>query len=302
MPADRTPLPAWRSAETYRPLLGADAAVWAWEFGRRGIARDAKGQAAEDHGGGVPDLCFAGAGPGGDQVPVVIWRWQADPSVPVFSVSPSTSDDSEALDLQGLDLAVLVVRTDDGGQHVVVSDGQRRLRFAVVEGDVLASAVRCQYLLPPHSIGVGSLDSLRVLVALRDTGRLPSIACGSSPKAGRWMQIIQAHDARGQGASQRDIAVLLFGEARVQEDWVGRSDYMRMRVQRLLRAAEDLVAGGYRALCGLRPVRAEKPKVVEVWRSAAWRGGGLSMLLLYGSFLGTSLGLAGSLHGLCRLW
>jgi hypothetical protein len=301
MPADRTPPPAWRSAETYRPLLGADAAVWAWEFGRRGVALDRYGQADLDQDA-VPDLCFADAGPDGDPIPAVIWRWQADPTVPVLSVSPSASSDPEAFDLQGLGLAVLVVRADDGGQHVVVSDGARRLRFAIVEGDVLASPVRCRYLLPPHSMGVGSLDGLRALIALRDTGRLPSAAGRPSLKAGRWVQIIRAHDARRQGASQRDIAVLLFGEARVREDWTGRSDYMRMRVQRLLRAAEDLVAGGYRALCGLRPARPDKLKIVEVWRSAAWRGGGLPMLLLYGSFLGTSSGLARSLHGLCRFW
>jgi hypothetical protein len=76
-----------------------------------------------------------------------------------------------------------------------------------------------------------------------------------------------------------------------------------MRVQRLLRAAEDLVAGGYRALCGLRPARTDPPKTVEVWRSAAWRGGSAVMLLLLsGSFLGTSCALTGDLHGLCRLW
>ncbi len=104
-----------------------------------------------------------------------------------------------------------------------------------------------------------------------------------------------------KAASQRDIAMLLFGEARVHEDWAGRSDYMRMRVQRLLRAAEDLVAGGYRALCGLRPDRPDKSRVVDVWRSAAWRGVGLA-LLLSGSFLGTSSGVVQSLRDLCWFW
>ncbi|WP_081916490.1 DUF2285 domain-containing protein [Caulobacter sp. UNC358MFTsu5.1] len=302
MPADRTPPPAWRTAETYRPLLGADAAVWAWEFGRRGMAPGAGERADGDRGGEVPDLCFAGTGPEGDPIPAVIWRWQADPSVPVFSVSPSAAGDRDALDLLGSGLAILVVRTSDGGQHVVVSDGPRRLRFAVAEGDVLAGPVRCRYLLPPHSVGVGSLASLRLLVALRDTGRLPSTGGRSPPKAKRWAQILQAHDARAHGASQRDIAMLLFGAGRVRDDWAGRSDYMRMRVQRLLRAAEGLVAGGYRALCGLRPARGDKPEVVEIWRSAAWRGGGLCLLVLGGSFLGTSAGGADWLHGLCQLW
>jgi len=297
MSADQTPLPPWRSQEAYRPLLAADPAVWAWEFGRRGA-----GAETQDPDATLPDLCFAGAGPGVDPVPTVLWRWEADRSVPVLSLFPAAAGDPDALDIGGLDLAVIVVRTLDGHQHVMVSDGARRLRFAVAEGDVLAGPMHCRIHLPPHSVGVGSMDSLRLLIALRDTGRLPSAGSGARAKPLRWLQMLRAHDARRAGASQRDIAMLLFGEARVQEDWSGRSDYMRMRVQRLLRAAEHLVAGGYRALCGLGLARMDTPKTVEVWRSAGWRGGSAVMLLLSGSFLGTSCALTGDLHGLCRLW
>lgn len=297
MSADRTPLPPWRSQEAYRPLLAADPSVWAWEFGRRQAVAE-----AQDLAGVVPGLCFVGEGPGADPVPTVLWRWQADSSVPVLSLTPAMVEDPDALDLRGLDLAVIVVRTQDGHQHVMVSDGARRLRFAVADGDVLAGPVRCRFHLPAYSVGVASMDGLRSLIALRDTGRLSSVGRGSRSKATRWVQMLRAHDARRAGASQRDIAMLLFGEARVHEDWSGRSDYMRMRVQRLLRAAEDLVAGGYRALCGLRPARIDPPKTVEVWRSAGWRGGSAVMLLLSGSFLGTSCALTGDLHGLCRLW
>jgi len=297
MSADQTPLPPWRSQEAYRPLLAADPAVWAWEFGRRAAAPEALDPAAV-----VPDLCFVGAGPDADPVPAVLWRWQADSSVPVLSLTPASAGDLDALDIGGLDLAVIVVRTQDGQQHVMVSDGGRRLRFAVADGDILGGPMRCQFHLPAHRLGVASMEGLRMLITLRDTGRLPSMRRGSGSKAARWMQMLRAHDARSAGASQRDIAMLLFGEARVQEDWNGRSDYMRMRVQRLLRAAEDLVWGGYRALCGLRAVGTHGPKTVDVWRSAAWRRGGAVMMLLSGSFLGTSCGLPGCLHGLCRLW
>jgi hypothetical protein len=134
--------------------------------------------------------------------------------------------------------------------------------------------MHCRSLFPAHSAGAGFLDGLRLLIALRDTGRLPSTGSRSGSKTARWLQMLRAHDARCAGASQRDIAILLFGEARVQEDWSGRSDYMRMRVQRLLRAAEDLVAGGYRALCGLRMAQTDQAKPVDVWHSVAWRRGG----------------------------
>lgn len=300
MLVDQAPLPSWRSAETYRPLLRADPAVWALEFGRRGLSRDASGQLDEVHGA-IPDLCFASAGPQGDPIPVAVWRWQADPSVPVLSVSPAAADDPDALDVRGLGLAALVVRTASE-QHVVISDGARRLRFAVVEGDVLAGPVRCRFLLPPHSMSLGSLEALRLLITLRDTGRLPASGYRPPPKAARWLEILRAHDARLQGASQRDIAMLLFGEARVREDWAGRSEYMRMRVQRLLRSAESLVAGGYRALCGLRVGPRDKPKIIGLWRSPAWRGGGPAIMLLSLSSLGTVLGMAATLHAACCIW
>jgi hypothetical protein len=145
--------------------------VWAWEFWRRAIAPAAAGSPADIAAGAVPDLCFASAGPPGDPIPVVIWRWRADPSVPVLSLSPAASGDRDALDLRRLDLAAIVVRSDDGDQHVVISDGVRRLRFAVVEGDVLAGPANCRFHLPAQgSVGVGTLDSLRLLIALRDTG------------------------------------------------------------------------------------------------------------------------------------
>jgi hypothetical protein len=260
------PLPDWKSAESYRPLLEADPAVWAWEFGRRGqtlVAGDGETPA---------DLCFVGEGPSGDRRPAVLWRWQCDPSLPVLTVSPAAPQDPHALDLTTLDLAMLVVRTDDGDQHVWVGDGQRRLRFAVVDGDVLAGPVLCQVRLPSLDAGDRCLESLRLLMALRDTGRLTGSRSRPPAKSARWLEILRAHDARRAGASQRDIALLLFGAARVRQDWSGGSDYMRMRVQRLVRSAEDLVGGGYRSLFGLRLLGGPGPRTQEVWRSAAWTG------------------------------
>ena len=265
MSADPCSTPDWRSAEAYRPLLDADPAVWAWEFDRRGVRRE-----AGDPGDTATGLCFAGPGPHGDRVPAVLWSWRADPSVPVLEVERARAGEPGALDLRALDLAILVVRTDDGEQHVMVSDGRRRLRLAIVQGDVLSGPVACRYRLPAGAVAAPSLAGLRLLLALRDTGHLPIAGARPPARSARWVEILRAHDARRDGASQREIATLLFGRARVEEDWAGRSDYMRMRVQRLLRAAEDLVAGGYRSVCGLGAGRVEPHPVAEVWRSPAW--------------------------------
>lgn len=252
MSAEPCPAPDWRSAETYRPLLAADPAVWAWEFGRRGAYRG-----VGDLDDPATGLCFAGPGPHGDRVPAVLWSWRADPSVPVLEVERARPATLGALDLRALDLAVLVARTDDGEQHVMVSDGRRRLRLAIVQGDILSGPVTCRYRLPAGPVAAASLAGLRRLLALRDTGHLPAAGARPLAKSARWVEILRAHDARRDGASQREIATLLFGQARVEEDWAGRSDYMRMRVQRLLRAAEALVTGGYRSVCGLGAGRVE---------------------------------------------
>ena len=279
--------PDWRDAHTYQPLLGADRSVWAWEFARRGLEQPGGAAAFEPQAGRAPELCFVGDGPPGDPLPIALWRWQSDGSAPVFSVEPASARDPAAIDLKGLDVAALVVRTADGDQHVLVSDGARRLRLAVVQGDVLAGPSAFRFHLPALALGVGSLEGLRRLVALRDTGRLEPGASAPA-KAPRWLQILRTHDARRDGASHRDIAVSLFGEARVREDWGPGSDYMRMRVQRLVRAAEQAVAGGYRALFGLRRTGLEPPRVVEVWRSPRWLGTLPPLLLCVVTFLGTS--------------
>lgn len=280
--------PDWRRAQTYLPLLGADPPVWAWEFARRGLARAALEGGGPSAPGWAPELCFVGEGPPGDPLPAALWRWQADAAVAVFSARPASAGDPAAMDLRGLQTPTLVACTADGAQHVLISDGARRLRLAVVEGDVLAGPAVFRFHLPALGGGQGALANLRRLMALRDTGRLAGARDRPRAKAARWLQMLRVHDARAAGASHRDIALSLFGERRVREDWGAGSDYLRMRVQRLVRAAEQTAAGGYRALFGLRATGLEPSRLVEVWRSPAWLGGWLAGLLCALTFLGTS--------------
>ncbi|MDR6623871.1 DNA -binding domain-containing protein [Caulobacter segnis] len=288
--------PDWRRADTYRPLLRAEAAVWAWEFARRGLARDARMVDVVD----PPGLCYVGPGPAGDPAPAVLWR--PDPSAAAVSVSAAPADTGHALDIAACDLPILVARIEDGDQQVLVCDGPRRLRLAVIEGDILGGPVTCRLALPLPGGASAALEGLRGLVALRDTGRLPAAAPREPARAGRWLESLRAHDARRAGASHREIATLLFGEERVREDWAGRSDYMRMRVQRLLRTADRLAAGGYRGLLGIgvRP-QTSRVKVVEIWRSAAWRCRVTAPSVMTGIFLGAMWLCAGYLREPCGL-
>lgn len=259
--------PDWRRADSYRPLLQADAAIWAWEFGRRGSARSETATLARAPN--LPGLCFAGAGPAGDDLPAVIWL--GDPSAPVVEVTAARARDQAVLDLRNLALPAMVVRSQDDQQHVLICDGARRLRLTVADGDALAGAVTFRWRLPAQA-APAALESVRGLLALCEVGRLPSRALRRTAKPQRWLESLRAHDARRSGASQRDIAALLFGEQRVGEDWNGRSEYMRMRVLRLLRTAHQL-STSYRSVLGLSEAPGRSAPIAEIWRSATWLSG-----------------------------
>lgn len=250
----------WRADEAYRPLLSADASAWAWEFARRGSG------AAPDQA--PADLCFASVDADGAEGPIALWRFEADPSIPVFEARPATTGNADALDVRALGLPCLVVTSDAGDQHALIADGARRLRLAVTKGDVLAGPVLLHFKLPSRDCGAACLTSVRDLLVLRDTGRLPPPGMAVAQRAGRWLHVLRALDARRAGASQRQIAALVFGESRVAQDWGGASDYMRMRVQRLVRSAEQMAAGRYRAAFGLRPAPVRPARPVAIWRSA----------------------------------
>ncbi|WP_233503687.1 DNA -binding domain-containing protein [Sphingomonas psychrotolerans] len=64
----------------------------------------------------------------------------------------------------------------------------------------------------------------------------------------RWILALRVHDALVAGASQREIARVLFGDLPANGEGDRRSDSLRSRVRRLVADARLLAGGGYRAL------------------------------------------------------
>lgn len=75
------------------------------------------------------------------------------------------------------------------------------------------------------------------------------------------MQSLQALDGHLAGASERDIAIAIFGQRAVAQKWHGDSE-MRAKVRYLIRRGRKLMDGGYRSL---------------LWGEAARRAGPFSM-------------------------
>lgn len=135
-----------------------------------------------------------------------------------------------------------------GCEHILFSDGARHLQLAVTTGSVLEGPVYLRYLLSGFRHMESQILTLQRLCRLCRLDRLPRGLYPPEPRAGRWLMMLRAWDGVQAGASQREIAALFFGGKRVREDW--NAGFLRTRIQRLIRGAEELVEGGYRKLLG----------------------------------------------------
>ncbi|WP_256378846.1 DUF2285 domain-containing protein [Bradyrhizobium sp. Ai1a-2] len=66
----------------------------------------------------------------------------------------------------------------------------------------------------------------------------------------RLQHALTALDESLMGKTYRQIAITLFGESKVAEDWQGPSQFLKDRVRRLVAKGNELMKGGYRDLLG----------------------------------------------------
>lgn len=168
-----------------------------------------------------------------------------DPSVLPCEV---LGEDPLGFDLTATGCFSAVLRGKDPLEHVLLTDGLRRLRLDVRGGTVTQVPVRLRFMFDGLRAVDARLLTLRRLVAFDRRGLMPKSLFATDQRAGRWVASLRADDARRSGASQRDVAELLFGAERTRADWAGASDYLRSQVRRLLRFGASMRKGRWREL------------------------------------------------------
>ena len=135
---------------------------------------------------------------------------------------------------------------DDGLHHLLSAGGQRRLQ--VLQSDPDAGALVA--IIPLDQDGFARLDAVFRLLAQLHGRVVPDDKRLTYQKRLRAKRMLQAYDGRRAGASQREIAEVVFRLSRVSRDeWQSAPE--RFAVIRLLSEAESMVDGGYLRL--LRP-------------------------------------------------
>jgi hypothetical protein len=165
-------------------------------------------------------------------------------TVDAFRAEPSDGDSFMLRDLVGL-AAVLV--TAHGTEHLLVTNGYQRIQLDVLSGTLLDGRVDLKFRIPER-FATRQLPDLQQFLTIRRRRVFPIASGPLEAHAWRWIRHLRVHDALAVGASARQIAIGLFGEAAVAAQWHEGAGPLRASVQRFVRRARTDVAGGYRNL------------------------------------------------------
>ena len=150
-----------------------------------------------------------------------------------------------SFDLSHLDCSATLLKTENGRQHIVLRQDNFDMQICVTGVETSRPvALQIDALWPADRIAQ-RLQALECLNVLSGNGRLTARLFPPDPRGARLGFVLQALDGFLAGASQREIAVALFGVERVQADWSDPGDHLRDRVRRAIRRGRTLMDGGY---------------------------------------------------------
>lgn len=251
----------WRDAAAYTPLLAADRSVFAWEWlrrdpGYRAAAERALGRTSRLpsgewldsqrwglHAFEPPHLAALAARP--------IWRREVYPYV-LQAAAAEGGRSRDRLDLERLKRLVTLVGGDSGSEHLLLSDGRSTIRIDIDAGTVREGPSLLVYRLSGLTGLKEPLLVLRQLLALWRAGEFSPGLHPRERRAARWILILRAHDALVARMGQREIAGRLLGPEAAERRWRLEAPSLRSRVQRLVREARRMAAGGYLSFLGRR--------------------------------------------------
>lgn len=184
----------------------------------------------------------------------LIWHADLDPGTIGVAALPADPADPDSIHVAGIAPWLAIAVDPAGCEHAVLSDGWHHIRLDIEEGRLAGQdAVLLHYRLRGLASAEARLLPLRRLLDLCRHRRFARSLFPRDHRIDRGIELLRVHDALGEGASQREIGAMLFGEERAVQEWNGASDSLRSRVRRLVREARDMARGGYRQLMRRRP-------------------------------------------------
>ena len=161
--------------------------------------------------------------------------WRADVDARVLLIAARATTARDATNFRRFDPRIL---PDAGGEHVRLNVRGEVFRLDIVSGTVMSGPVHLTYLLAQDGRLARQMDTIRRLEQGL-AGTEPGQVEGTS-RIVRSAVALRACDARGGGASLREIASELLGAG----EWPGPGEYRKSAIRRLVRMGERLVRQG----------------------------------------------------------
>lgn len=230
----------WFSAEGYAMLRLCDRRAFAWEWLRRSpdyrrlwMARDKLPPDAPERMGLLawvdPGLIWSEARP--------IWNIGTDPKVLNGRPTIGKAHAKDLFDIRSLAPFVSVEIAAGHTEHWLLSDGRWVIRLDIHDGTLLGGPVLLEYRLNGRQSAKSKLDALHQLLTLSENGRAPRSLAPHEHRAAQWILELRVGDALLAGATQQEMARVLFEGAVAPRRWRSQSASYRLRIQRLVRIA-----------------------------------------------------------------
>lgn len=250
---------AWPDAGSYRYLDGAGPADLAWEWLRRDpeYRRFADDRTTPLEGrisfvDAAPPVCTARWGclnppdPSQSWQDVsILWSSAVDPSVlEVMALAPADSM-RPAFNLRRCGAKAVIVHGSDR-EHVLIRANGEAVRLDVLSGSLADGPVALLHHLAGTEAIEPTLAALRRFMAFCRGESLLTARRSSRQRLSGHLLVLRVHDALVQGASIRDVGVMLFGSERVRQEWAGEA--LKSQCRRLIARSREMAAGGYKSL------------------------------------------------------
>jgi hypothetical protein len=169
----------------------------------------------------------------------IFWPSSIDLAVIPASALPVAKSHPDAFDVYDLAVPASILTCPGAPEELALGVPGRSIRLSIRTGTVLSGPVRLTYELSGFSRLDTRLAALQRLVTFRQ-GKMKSIAEPKNPTARRRLLLLRTLDALALNPSLRAVAVAMYGQERVQQDWNSHSDFLKSRVRRLVAHARHL--------------------------------------------------------------
>lgn len=177
-----------------------------------------------------------------------IWRPDAYALALKATATAGAADRPDRLRLVDLPGRKTVLIAEDGAQHVLFNHEGRTVQLVCTGEDVLQDDIVLHCHLSGFCAGDRKVLAYQRLRSLWAHKRYAASLYKPASRAAHLKNALVALDGDLAGLSRRDIAIALYGERLVADQWTAPDGTMKARVRYAVKRGRALMSGGYRRL------------------------------------------------------